>query len=533
MLQKLKTKVILKISILIVIEIILIVGSFGILAFFQSQGSSLGNSINIAGKNRFLTERLLLQVEKYLDWSSDVIQVQAAINNLQADIRTLKDGGTTSEVFLKPLPSEFSKPWEFIEKDWNIFRTTITNNIINESKNGPANISPKTSAKIETEKKEIESEASQLIKSSDVLVTKLGQQVDLNSRNLMLLQIFFGILFIGILILVLYLVARILKPITNLTHAISEIQKGNLDISLDQKGTDELAVLRGSFNSMVSSIKNYIDTQKELTKTVAIKNDELLEIERDLRRANQEPVKTELAKEEFISMVSHELKTPLTPLKMYSEMFLKTDALGSLNERQKKAVQMMHNNISKLEMLVNDVMDVYKLDIGKLRLNKKEVYISKLVYENISDLQPLMEDKEIKFDAHITPPANKLSINCDSKRIGQVISNLVKNSVDFVPNTGGKISIKVAKSNVDDNVLFTILDNGPGIPPEKVGNLFKSFYQIDTSATRKHGGTGLGLAICKGIIEGHGGKIWVDKEYVGGTSISFSLPIGSSNSKSL
>jgi hypothetical protein len=104
MLQKLKSKVILKISILIVIEIILIVGSFGILAFFQSQGSSLGNSINIAGKNRFLTERLLLQVEKYLDGSSDVIQVQAAINNLQANIRTLKDGGTTSEVFLKPLP---------------------------------------------------------------------------------------------------------------------------------------------------------------------------------------------------------------------------------------------------------------------------------------------------------------------------------------------------------------------------------------------------------------------------------------------
>ena len=533
MLQKLKTKVILKISILIVIEIILIVGSFGILAFFQSQGSSLGNSINIAGKNRFLTERLLLQVEKYLDGSSDVIQVQAAINNLQANVRTLKDGGTTSEVFLKPLPSEFSKSWEFIEKDWNIFRTTITNNIINESKNGQANIPPKTSAKIETEKKEIESEVSQLIKSSDVLVTKLGQQVDLNSRNLMLLQIFFGILIIGILVLVLYLVARILKPITNLTHAISEIQKGNLDISLDQKGTDELAVLRGSFNSMVSSIRNYIDTQKELTKTVAIKNDELLEIERDLRRANQELVKTELAKEEFISMVSHELKTPLTPLKMYSEMFLKTDALGSLNDRQKKAVQMMHNNISKLEMLVNDVMDVYKLDIGKLRLNKKEVYVSKLVNENISDLQPLMEDKEIKFDAHITPPADKLSINCDSKRIGQVISNLVKNSVDFVPNTGGKISIKVAKSNVDDNVLFTILDNGPGIPPEKVGNLFKSFYQIDTTATRKHGGTGLGLAICKGIIEGHGGKIWVDKEYVGGTSISFSLPIGNSNTKSL
>jgi signal transduction histidine kinase len=525
MLQKLKSKVILKISVLIVIEIILIVGSFATLAFFQSQGSSLGNSINIAGKNRFLTERLLLQVEKYLDGSLDVIQVQAAMNNLQANIRTLKEGGTTSEVFLKALPSEFLKPWELIDKDWNIFRATIMNNIIIEVKNGQVNISPKTSAEIATEKKEIESEASQLIKSSDVLVTKLGEQVDSNSRNLMLLQTFFGILIIGILILVLYLVSRILKPITSLTHAISEVEKGNLDVSLVQKGTDELAVLEISFNAMVNSIKKYIDRQKELTKTVAIKNDELLEIERDLRRANQELVKTELAKEEFIAMVSHELKTPLTPLKLYSEMFLKTNALGSLNDKQKQTMQMMHKNISKLEMLVNDIMDVYKLDIGKLRLNKKKVRVSELVNDNISDLQPLMEDKNIELDAVIDPHVDKLTVVCDSKRIGQVFSNLIKNSVDFVPSTGGKITIMAGVINSNDNVSFTVEDNGSGIPFEKMDNLFKTFYQIDTSIIRKHGGTGLGLAICKGIIEAHHGEIWIDKSYRGGTSITFTLPI--------
>jgi two-component system sensor histidine kinase VicK len=103
----------------------------------------------------------------------------------------------------------------------------------------------------------------------------------------------------------------------------------------------------------------------------------------------------------------------------------------------------------------------------------------------------------------------------------------VKNSVDFVPDKGGKI--KVAKNNTNDSVLFTVEDNGAGIPSEKVDNLFKLFYQIDTSITRKHGGTGLGLASCKGIIEGHGGNIWIDRNYTRGISISFTLPIDTTN----
>jgi signal transduction histidine kinase len=89
--------------------------------------------------------------------------------------------------------------------------------------------------------------------------------------------------------------------------------------------------------------------------------------------------------------------------------------------------------------------------------------------------------------------------------------------------------MKVSKNANTNDMMFAIEDNGSGIPAEKVNSLFKSFYQIDTSATRKHDGTGLGLAICKGIIEGHGGKIWIDREYIGGTSITFTLPIASNN----
>ena len=136
------------------------------------------------------------------------------------------------------------------------------------------------------------------------------------------------------------------------------------------------------------------------------------------------------------------------------------------------------------------------------------------------------------------------SERCDPTRIAQVIGNLVRNSVDFVEDKVGKITIRVElienervsntnkqDHNYTDQVVITVEDNGPGIPPDKAKNLFKKFYQIDTTLTRKHGGTGLGLAISRGIIEAHGGKIWIALEHTNGTSIKFTLPLASADSQ--
>ncbi len=529
MLRNLNSKIILKISIFIIIVIILIIGSFGILAYFQSQGSSIGNSINIAGKNRYLTANLLLQTEKYLDGSSNVSQLEDAMYKLQTNIMTLKQGGTISGINLRPLPSDFLDLSRRIDEDWSIFKTYITDNLLKRREGGQVTAArSNTTAQSSTERKNLESLTSNLIGSSDALVTKLGQQADTNSQNLMLLQILFGILIIGILVLVLYFVARILRPISALTQATSEIEKGNLDVSVKRKGNDELSVLSDSFNSMVNSIKRYNERQSELTKALEFKNDELTETEKDLRRANEELVNTETAKEEFLSMISHELKTPLTPLKMYAEMLLKIKSVGELNEKQLKAMKMILRSISQLELLINDIFDVYKLDIGKLKLNKKVVQVASLVKENTPELELLMRDKQIQFNAKIIPPSETVNVLCDPRRVGQVLANLIKNSVDFVPEKGGRITIRTeadySKQTNDGNsnyVVFTIEDNDNGIPFEKINNLFKKFYQVDTSTKRKHGGTGLGLVICKGTVEGHGGKIWVDTKYTQGTSIKF------------
>ncbi len=252
-----------------------------------------------------------------------------------------------------------------------------------------------------------------------------------------------------------------------------------------------------------------------------------------IREVNEQLLATEKAKEEFISMVSHELKTPLVPLKGYAQMLLRPKFMGGaeVNERQKNAIDAMNRNIEKLQALVDDVMDVYKLDMGKLKFSMNNTSITKLIHEAISELRPLTRNKKIDLQANIQLNG---TVFCDPNRISQVLSNLIKNSIDFVPDNGnGKIIVSVQNYN-DNNkdndndfkmALFTVEDNGIGINPEKADKLFQKFYQIDTGPTRKHAGTGLGLVICRGIIEAHGGKIWIDNTHRIGAVIKFTLPV--------
>lgn len=130
LIQRIKSKIVLKIATLVIIQIILIIGNFGVLTYFQSQGSSLGNSVNIAGKNRYLTANLLLHTEKYLDGSSDISNLRSAMDSLQSNIMTLKQGGTISGIHLGPLPSNFLDLWKIINEDWNVYKTSVTDKIL-------------------------------------------------------------------------------------------------------------------------------------------------------------------------------------------------------------------------------------------------------------------------------------------------------------------------------------------------------------------------------------------------------------------
>ena len=306
-LRKINSKIALKIGIIIVIQIAFIITSFGILSYYQSQGTHLGNSINIAGKNRFLTSNLMFQVSEHLleeakttastttpaapaaptaTTSSYPSKIDSAAKQLELNILGLKQGGKISGIDLKPLPSQFSSYWNTIYQKWVLLKTAITNNILSKPNEGNSTIITKI----------VEPKAASLIDSSNLLVTQLGEYAKSESQTLIFLETIFAVANIAFSAVILYIVVRILKPIFELNKAMLKVKKGNLEVSVKQrKGNDELSTLTESFNSMVDSIRNYIITQNDLTGK--------------LKESYDQIEQTQKMQKEFIDVAAHELRS--------------------------------------------------------------------------------------------------------------------------------------------------------------------------------------------------------------------------------
>ena len=292
------------------------------------------------------------------------------------------------------------------------------------------------------------------------------------------------------------------RQITNLKIASTLMDKGKFKREIKITGNDEFTELTRNFNKMALTLTL---TEQRLQKSI-------LELE-----------KIDQMKEEFVSMVSHELKTPLMPILGFCELLQDEKSYGDLTEKQREMVSTIIKNTEKLETLIDDVLQVHKLDLKKLKTNKEEIELKEFLEETIEGLSQYALKSNAKIYLEID---GSWKIFFDPKRITQVISNLVKNSLDFVPENG-RVTIKAQR--LDQETLFTVEDNGTGIDPKHADNLFKKFYQIDSSLKRSFGGTGLGLTICQGLVEAHGGKIWLDKEYTQGASFKFVIPFNSAS----
>lgn len=285
--------------------------------------------------------------------------------------------------------------------------------------------------------------------------------------------------------------------------------------------------------SIVSSVSGYLlyrsfKGNNSLTKRLEHLNE-------DLKRKTDRLLEADKEKEEFSAMITHELKTPLVPIIGYSELLL-DGTLGDMTPKQKEKINVVHQSAVSLSCLISDLLDIRKVELGKLKLDKSDALAKDIVESCIDGLRPLAEAKNIALSQ--TFDSNDLRLDCDPKRIQQVLYNLLTNAIKFTPQNSGKIEVSVKR--VADNeqttgsspqLLFSVKDNGLGIAKDKQQNLFKKFYQVDTSLTRNTGGTGLGLAISKGIIEAHNGKIWIESDGIDGKGsvFLFSLPVGSTN----
>lgn len=272
-------------------------------------------------------------------------------------------------------------------------------------------------------------------------------------------------------------------PITKLTYLAQEIGKENFDAEVNIKGKGEIIQLIKNMQNMGTKLKN-------------------------AKKHN----------EEFISMITHELKTPLTPIVGFCQALSDPTILGTLTPKQQDAVETILKNANRLQSIIGDLLDSHRLDLEKIKFNFTEVNVVELINSVINNYDKELESKKIHVTVRAKPP---LLLTTDRLRVEQVLTNIFVNSIDFVPKDTGKISVR-AKLQAD-SILFTIQDNGTGIPPEEIDNIFKPFSQIDTALTRKHGGAGLGLAICKALVAKLGGKIWVKSELGKGTTFYFTI----------
>jgi signal transduction histidine kinase len=193
--------------------------------------------------------------------------------------------------------------------------------------------------------------------------------------------------------------------------------------------------------------------------------------------------------------------------------------MGELNKQQLDAVDEIYLSALKLQRLVGDILTTQKLDLGKLEFNQENIDITELLNSIIKDFNPVTNQKNIHIVKNNT---ENIIIFSDKDRINQVFSNLIKNAIDFVESKKGQITI--GAKNDKEFIKFFVKDNGIGISETNQKEIFKKFYQIDTSISRKRNGSGLGLAICKGITEGLGGKIWVESKENVGTTFYFDIP---------
>lgn len=270
------------------------------------------------------------------------------------------------------------------------------------------------------------------------------------------------------------------------------------------------------FPSKVTPTNLYDDDGALLGQNMVIQDmsemEEQMAILEERRRIDQ-------MKDEFLTGITHELKTPLTPIIGFSQAMAKPGMLGELNPRQTDAVKTILNNALHLRQLVMDLLDVHKLELGRMKFEQKEFGISMMMDAVQSSVAYAAETKSV--DLVFTAKVYERVMG-DQFRIAEVLTNLIYNAIDFVPKNVGKINVSVERQD-EDTLLFNVSDNGTGIPDEKQAELFNKFYQVSTTVTRHHGGTGLGLSICKGLVEGMGGAIGVDSIEGEGSTFYFTI----------
>jgi PAS domain S-box-containing protein len=244
---------------------------------------------------------------------------------------------------------------------------------------------------------------------------------------------------------------------------------------------------------------------------------DMRKIEADLVAARNAAEAASLAKSEFLASMSHEIRTPMNAVLGMAELLAETD----LDSQQQKYLTLMRNNGNALLVLINDVLDLARVERGLLQLESTALDLAMTVRAVLDTLQVRAAEKQLKLIMRIADDVPFMRLG-DPLRLRQILVNLVGNAIKFTEQ--GEIAVSLERDpNVPDGVQFAVTDTGIGIAPDKLGQIFLSFTQADSSTARRHGGSGLGLAIVSRLVELMGGRIWVESEVGKGSTFHFAI----------
>jgi signal transduction histidine kinase len=267
----------------------------------------------------------------------------------------------------------------------------------------------------------------------------------------------------------------------------------------------------------IENARLYAEIQKKADELDTACRD--LEVSREnILKANERLREMDRLKSEFLATMSHELRTPLTAIIGYTEI-MRDDRIDE--HQRKEFLEIVDDQGNRLIQLIDDLLDLSKLEGGKMQLNLEEADLNEIVLSAVQTIRPTAEKKELELVAEFFPQLPPIQL--DTKRVRQVCWNLLCNAVKFTEK-GGRIV--VSTDDAPEELVVRISDTGIGIKPEDVGRIFDRFAQVDSSATRAHGGAGVGLDLVRRFVTLHSGRVWVESDYGHGSTFIFTLPKG-------
>ncbi len=313
------------------------------------------------------------------------------------------------------------------------------------------------------------------------------------------------------------------------TKAWGRIQVGHLN----EQGLDEVHLNRlhetlshqPDIEDLVTSLREKEQLIEQLNRELSVTNEGIIALYREIDEKNTELSRANQMKSAFLANMSHELRTPLNSILALSQILV--DRIdGDLTAEQEKQVGMIQASGEQLLNLINDILDLSRIEAGRVRIEKRWTDLPKVVEEAIKSIEPLARKKAIKL--HLVVSKTFPKVYTDEARVRQILLNLLSNSVKFTPS--GKIEVTLSLPRDGDQEIFvSVQDTGIGIAQKNLVYIFEPFHQIDSTPARKYGGTGLGLSICKQLVELMGGRIWANSEVGRGSTFTFTLPMAEAN----